>query len=81
MYFLDKSIIYTAITRAKEKCVIIADARTFKIACKKTKNRERKTNMSTDIRIYSNKGELYDYAKFDQLDLDKILQGEEEKAY
>lgn len=44
-YTLDRSLIYTAITRGKKKVLIIGDADQIAKAVKNTKSRERRTNL------------------------------------
>ena len=74
IYFLNKSIVYTGMTRAKQNCIVLSDPSTWKVSCLKINNKQRKTNMSEDIRIMKNKGVLYDYAQFDRKNLDRFIE-------
>lgn len=74
IFFLDKSLLYTAVTRAKKKCILIFQQKALGICIGKEQSIKRKTNMAIDIRKCVNRnGELHDYAHFNQSDLHDLV--------
>ena len=73
MFQLDRSILYTAVTRAKKKCVIIGTPKAFVKAIKTTKANNRRSNMAGDLRKYYNLGVLQNHSEFDAEELRRVL--------
>ena len=48
-YMLDRNILYTGITRAKDKCILISDAETLKYAINADKISKRNTGLKKKI--------------------------------
>lgn len=70
-FMLNKSLIYTAITRAKKKVVLIAHKQTLDRALKKLGNK-RNTSMTADLQVYYNTGRLPNFVDFTQEDIKKL---------
>ena len=73
IFQLDRSILYTAITRAKKRCVIIGTKKALLKAIKTTKSNNRRSNMANDLRKYYNLGVLQNHSEFDAEKLKKVL--------
>ena len=73
IFQLDRSILYTAITRAKKRCVIIGTKKALLKAIKTTKSNNRRSNMANDLRKYYNLGVLQNHSEFDAEKLQKVL--------
>ena len=78
-FMLEKNLIYTAVTRAKKKCILIMHVGAFVNGIHKDHGIQRKTFMANDLRIYKNKGELNDYAHFSEKQISQIINGEFEQ--
>lgn len=70
-FMLNKALIYTAITRAKKKVVLIAHKRTLDMSLKKLGNK-RNTSMAEDLQMYYNAGRLPNFVEFSKEDLKKL---------
>ena len=81
IFLLNRNLIYTAVTRAKAKVVIICHKQAFVLGCQKTNQNCRLTNMENDIRIFYNTGDLKDYAEFSEKELNDIINGKMEEVY
>ena len=70
-FMLNKSLIYTAITRAKKKVILIAHKRTLDMALKKLGDK-RNTSMAEDLQVYYNSGRLPNFVEFTKEDIKKL---------
>lgn len=71
IYMLNKPLIYTGITRAKKKVVLIAHQKTLCRIISKP-GEMRKTNMTGDLQIYHNTGKLPNFVHFTPEDIKKF---------
>lgn len=81
IFLLYRNLIYTAVTRAKSRVVIIYHKKAFVLGCKRTNQNHRLTNMENDIRVFYNTGSLKDYAEFSEKELKEVLNGKMEEVY
>lgn len=81
IFLLNRNLIYTAVTRAKAKVVIICHKQAFVLGCQKTNQNCRLTNMENDIRIFYNTGDLKDYAEFSEKELNDVINGKMGEVY
>lgn len=70
-FMLNKPLIYTAITRAKKKVVLICHRRTLENVIGK-EGTSRKTNTTTDLQVYYNTKRLPNFVDFTQEDIKKF---------
>ncbi|WP_026658235.1 ATP-dependent DNA helicase [Butyrivibrio sp. AC2005] len=59
LQMLSRNTIYTAVTRAKQKCIVVTDDETAQKACKKETGYERITRLSEEINHQKSRYELF----------------------
>jgi exodeoxyribonuclease V alpha subunit len=51
---LSRNLLYTAVTRAKRLCVLVADPKALRIALSENRREERQTRLIERLRAYAN---------------------------